>query len=276
MPAPRRTPLPVARRPREEAGSGGLRNLLVTVLTVVLVGGLAVVVPTLLPALLPAFLPPVLGGDPDAGRPGEPAVAGPGSYAFTATQRGRPRVPVAYSPCDPIRVVVNLDGAPEPRTDLQHVREGMRRIGEATGLRLEYAGSSSARPRRGEGRVELGAGDLEDPDPVLVTFADAAEVPQLGGRVAGMGGSVMVEQGGWRRYLTGQVTLDVDALAELHGEAGGEEVAAAVTLHELGHLVGLDHVEDPRELMHDTTTRQRDLGPGDLRGLRALGRGRCA
>ena len=151
----------------------------------------------------------------------------------------------------------------------------MARIGETTGLRLEYAGTSSARPRWGEGRVELGAGALSDPDPVLVTFADADEVPQLEGRVAGVGGSVMVERAGWRRYLTGQVTLDRDAFAELEDRPDGDTVAAAITLHEFGHLVGLDHVDDPRELMHATTTTQRDLGPGDLRGLRALGQGRC-
>lgn len=259
-------------RPRGEDGAGGLRNLLVTVLTVLLVGGLAVAVPTLLPSFVRPLLGDGSGGPGNAGT----AAAGPGSFAFTATQRGRPRVPVAYSPCDPIRVEVNLDGAPEPETDLAHVRRAMARISEATGLRLEYAGTSSARPRWEEGRVDLGIDGIRDPDPVLVSFADADEVPSLRGRVAGIAGSVMVERGGWRRYLTGQVTLDTDAFAELHDRPGGDEVAAAITLHELGHLVGLDHVDDPRELMHDTTTSQRDLGPGDLRGLRALGRGRCA
>ncbi|KQT94156.1 hypothetical protein ASG49_04400 [Marmoricola sp. Leaf446] len=274
MPAPRRTPprgpSGTAHHPRDEAGSGGLRNLLVTLLTVVLVGGLAVAVPT----LLPAVLRPLVGGE-DAGTAGT-AASGPGSFAFAATQRGRPRVPVTYSSCDPVRVEVNLDGAPDARVGLDHVRRAMARISEATGLRLEYAGRSSARPRWGEGRVELGPADLGDPDPVLVTFADAEEVPALEGRVAGLGGSVMVERGGWRRYLTGQVTLDRDAFAELEDRPDGDAVAAAITLHEFGHLVGLDHVDDPRELMHATTTTQRDLGPGDLRGLQALGRGRCA
>ncbi|WP_148076938.1 matrixin family metalloprotease [Nocardioides aurantiacus] len=269
MPAPRRTPLRTVSRPRDEAGSGGLRNLFVTLLTVVLVGGLAVAVPT----LLPAVLRPLVGGE-DPGTAGT-AAAGPGSFAFAATQRGRPRVPVTWSSCDPVRVEVNLDGAPDPRTGLDHVRRAMSRINEATGLRLEYAGRSSARPRWDQGRVELGPGDLGDPDPVLVTFSDADEVPALEGRVAGLGGSVVVERGGWRRYLTGQVTLDREALAELQDRPDGDAVAAAITLHEFGHLVGLDHVEDPRELMHATTTTQRDLGPGDLRGLQALGRGRC-
>ncbi|WP_445257184.1 matrixin family metalloprotease [Nocardioides aurantiacus] len=272
MPAPRRTSSPVPGRARDEDGSGGLRNLLVTAVTVVLVVGLAVAVPSLLPSARP-LLDPLVGGP---GRTAQTAAPGEGSFAFTATQRGRPRVPVAYSSCDPVRVEVNLDGAPDPEADLAHVRRAMARIGEATGLSLEYAGTSSARPRWEEGRVDLGLRDVTDPDPVLVTFADADEVPALEGRVAGIGGSVMVERDGWRRYLTGQVTLDRDALAELHDRPGGEEVAAAITLHELGHLVGLDHVDDPGELMHATTTSQRDLGPGDLRGLRALGLGRCA
>jgi len=42
----------------------------------------------------------------------------------------------------------------------------------------------------------------------------------------------------------------------------------------LGHLVGLDHVDDPTQLMH-VVSPVFDLGPGDRAGLARLGAGPC-
>lgn len=48
----------------------------------------------------------------------------------------------------------------------------------------------------------------------------------------------------------------------------------AMLLHELGHLVGLGHVNDPRSLMYPSTTHHRaQYARGDLRGLWTLGAG---
>nr|WP_269329758.1 matrixin family metalloprotease [Kineosporia babensis] len=52
----------------------------------------------------------------------------------------------------------------------------------------------------------------------------------------------------------------------------------AVVLHEFGHLVGLDHVDDPAELMYRTpTARPHSDGfeLGDRRGLARLSGGPC-
>jgi hypothetical protein len=46
-------------------------------------------------------------------------------------------------------------------------------------------------------------------------------------------------------------------------------------MHELAHVVGLAHVDDPRELMYADNLGHQAFGPGDLTGLAALGRGRC-
>ena len=46
--------------------------------------------------------------------------------------------------------------------------------------------------------------------------------------------------------------------------------------HELGHLVGLDHVQAATQLMYpETTSDLTDFAPGDRQGLAALGRGTC-
>ena len=46
-------------------------------------------------------------------------------------------------------------------------------------------------------------------------------------------------------------------------------------LHELGHVLGLDHVDNADELMNDDNLGLTAYGPGDLAGLRQLGNGPC-
>ncbi len=47
-------------------------------------------------------------------------------------------------------------------------------------------------------------------------------------------------------------------------------------LHELGHLVGLDHTSDRSQLMFsEAQFNVRDYGRGDLRGLARLGTQAC-
>jgi hypothetical protein len=47
-------------------------------------------------------------------------------------------------------------------------------------------------------------------------------------------------------------------------------------LHELAHLVGLNHVSSPSNLMNtEMEPGVTDFGAGDLTGLAALGRGTC-
>ena len=46
-------------------------------------------------------------------------------------------------------------------------------------------------------------------------------------------------------------------------------------MHELGHVVGLAHVDDSREVMYADNVGVTQFGSGDLAGLAALGRGRC-
>ena len=45
----------------------------------------------------------------------------------------------------------------------------------------------------------------------------------------------------------------------------------AIVDHEFGHLVGLDHVTDPGELMAEVNLGRTSYGPGDLEGLARLG-----
>lgn len=74
------------------------------------------------------------------------------------------------------------------------------------------------------------------------------------------------------------LALDGPSFAALQpkGKVSAEDVGRAVILHELGHLVGLGHVEDPTQVMYPSSSYEvTSLATGDLNGLAKLGRGDC-
>ena len=147
----------------------------------------------------------------------------------------------------------------------------MGEVSRRTGLDLRYDGTSTERPRAPRPGWRPG----RRPPPVLVSFATEQEVPALAGPAAGVGGSTSVRRSRLSTYVTGQVTLDIDSFDPLLDRPAFHSSARAIVMHELGHLVGLDHVRDPGELMHAQNRDQTDFGPGDLRGLALLGKGPC-
>ncbi|MGH2640544.1 MAG: matrixin family metalloprotease, partial [Actinomycetota bacterium] len=74
------------------------------------------------------------------------------------------------------------------------------------------------------------------------------------------------------QYFGGIIVMDAEATSQRgfgHSYAHG-----SVLLHELGHIMGLDHVKDPDQLMYSGRHPSYGLqgfGAGDLEGLRHLG-----
>lgn len=198
--------------------------------------------------------------------------SGPGTFRFIAHQPGDVDRPVTYDSCERVRVRLNPDGGPDDSEAI--VRDAIRTVADATGLELVWDGRTDARPSvRGRSAGPLGR--LRGSS-VLVAFATSKEVPALKGDVAGIGGSTRVTDGtGRSRYVGGEVTLNEDAFAHIRPRADGRDEAEAIVLHELGHVVGLDHVQDRGELMNAENLGLDDFGPGDRTGLAALGRGPC-
>lgn len=77
-------------------------------------------------------------------------------------------------------------------------------------------------------------------------------------------------------YVTGQVTLDAPDLREGMRRSGDTTGARGVVMHELGHVLGLGHVDDPDQLMHPEGTVANTFADGDRAGLARLGAGACA
>lgn len=217
-----------------------------------------------------------------SGLPGRPAdaqsrrigpVATPAAasdaFELTSRQEGSDD-PVTYDPCVPIHVVV------DPRTivdgGMRMLREAADRVMDATGLVLVVDGLVEPGERPEDSVV---TSDGKHWSPVLVSWSDPDETPELAGRVAGLGGSTALEIGKHRWYVTGEVTLDGPQVEEVVDQSGWA-AGRAVVMHELGHLVGLAHVDDAGELMQPRGQAGLDTwGDGDLAGLAALGRGRC-
>ncbi|MFC4617036.1 matrixin family metalloprotease [Cellulomonas algicola] len=196
-----------------------------------------------------------------------------GPHTFTAMQPDGSG-PVTYSPCRPIHYVVRPDNAP-PGGDVL-IRTAVQRVAEATGLQFVDDGATTEGPTSDRPAYQ--------PDrygrrwaPVLFTWSTSVETPGLLGDVAGTGGSASVTFGGRSVYVTGEVTLDTEELAPLVATPDGTAVAIGVVTHELAHVVGLGHVDDPTQLMYPSTNLTvTSFAAGDRAGLAALGRGACA
>ncbi|GEK21173.1 matrixin family metalloprotease [Cellulomonas xylanilytica] len=198
---------------------------------------------------------------------------GSGGFSFTAVQPDGAG-PVAYSPCRPIHFVVRPDGAPAGGAELLHT--AVARVSAATGLQFVDDGLTQEAPSTDR--------EAYQPDlygsrwaPVLVAWSTAAETPELADEVAGIAGSASVTRAGRTVYVTGSVTLDSQDIGTLAAAPATRATALGVISHELAHLVGLDHVDDPTQLMYPSTSVTRSgFGAGDLAGLAALGSGECA
>lgn len=224
------------------------------------------------PSLLPAPLRELVGLAPER-LASAPDVDGIGTYAFMAHQPNDPDAPVAYDPCRPLKVRINPELAPPGGVEI--VREAMDRVSAATGLVLQYDGSTTERPRWDNEFAPSFLGQVRT-RPALVSWAEESEVPELEGDVAGIGGSLAVRtELGPARYVTGGVTLDAATFRMLADRPDGAAEMRAIVLHELGHLVGLAHVDDPNELMHGDNLGLLDFGPGDRAGLARVGSGSC-
>ena len=190
---------------------------------------------------------------------------------FIATQEGSEE-PVAYDPCRPIHVVVNGGAPPVP---------GVRRHGgvrprdrRATGLQFVYDGTTDEAPSEDRSPYQPERYG-ERWAPLLISWSDPTETPELEGDTVGLGGSSYVTVDRGSVYVTGTIELDGPELADIALGPEGLPGARSVIEHELGHVLGLDHVEDPSQLMNPTTGSVTTFADGDLTGLYRLGRGEC-
>lgn len=275
-------PRPVTRRGR------GLR-IIATVLLVAFVGGgvwwgvtQAGVGPGPGPASADAASVPPAFDRPPAGLEETPRPAGlpqgaaretpTSGFRYLAHQSDRV-TPVTWSPCRPIHYVVRA--ANQPAGGSAILAAAFAAASKATGIRFILDGATDQGP-------------VEDPPayqpdvygqrwaPVVVDWATTQEVPDFGVDVAGEAGPLgTYTDTGETVWVSGRVSLDAAYFRGLVGTEKGRRQAQAIVMHELGHLMGLAHVNDKRQLMFPQAGSTMAYGPGDLAGLQSLGRGPC-
>jgi hypothetical protein len=167
--------------------------------------------------------------------------------------------PVRWDPCTPVRWTTRPSDPAWLRT---LAADAADTLGASAGVTFEYVASSdeTVGPSRAltDGRAWA---------PVLVTLTTPEESGWLAANERGLALPVTVAG----QFVTGQVLLQ--AHMDLTPDMASREGSWGATLmHEWGHVVGLDHVGDPAQLMHaEPLPGPAAWGPGDLRGFRALG-----
>ena len=181
------------------------------------------------------------------------------SYAFVA--KGPNGLPVGWDACEPIRYVVNPEGAPNGWEGV--VDDAISAVEEASGFDFKPAGTSD------DTSADRRATDAREGLPVLIDWATPDEVDTLRGDTVGVGGSSAVTRNGETRFITGVVVLD-ELEFDRMSRTGQDRAASLILAHELGHVLGLDHVDDPSQLMNPSYVGQRGFGEGDVAGLKVL------
>jgi hypothetical protein len=200
-----------------------------------------------------------------------------GEHAFIL--RGRDGSPIRWDPCGPIRYVVNDRYATAGALD--DVREAVRRVSEATGVRFAYEGTSDRTPDQTiDVQFQTFTGGQKAYLPLLIAWVphrvfrldvDAEDAVAFGLPFRGDGVNADT-------YMSGVIAVDAGDDAP----PGFDErySRGVILMHELGHIMGLGHVDSPHEIMWSPEVDpdvmpdlfQTEWGPGDLVGLAALGR----
>jgi hypothetical protein len=203
--------------------------------------------------------------------------------AFTVYKMAEaPQALGRWDPCTPIGYRVNRTLATPGA--IADVREAVRRVSAATGLRFVYRGTTTVVPQARWADHAYPA-DTQ----LIVAWVRPSQTtlwPQgtitVNGQdtLAGRGGSWHVhatDSAGrlWGRYNRGFVLMNAHLKFPAgFGATGRSGSRGRALMHEMGHVVGLDHPvrSDRQEVMNpELLPRPAHWGKGDLAGLRVVG-----
>jgi hypothetical protein len=175
--------------------------------------------------------------------------------------------PVTYDPCHPIDYVINPAGAPADY--LSFIEPAIKAAQHASGLKFVYRGTTSATSDSRQRHTSTR-------QPVVIAFPTALDSPKATADAVGLGGSTAIVVNGAVRphYVTGAIAL-LSSWFNRQSALHRTDAEQGVVMHELGHVLGLGHVQDPGQLMYPSATGQATYGPGDLAGLAVAGAGTC-
>lgn len=177
--------------------------------------------------------------------------------------------PVRWNACAPIRWVLNTDGAPAGA--IEDIEAALASVAAVSGLEFEFAGPTDEPPSQDRAPYQPERYGREDWAPVLISWAAPGPGMPLGDRDRAVAVPIAIGDNELTQFVSGQILFNRERPLQ-RGFADRGSSLGSTTMHELGHLVGLDHVSDPDQLMFPHP----HLGPvrwgdGDRRGLRIVG-----
>lgn len=179
------------------------------------------------------------------------SAAVPSDRASSATPARFTRVdaghPVVWQTCAPIEVLVNP--GPGGATAFAEIRAAFDEVSAFSGLLFHLQRDDTLVPHA-NWAVSPEASRRGSPAPVLVGWVDPSSTDLLRKGVAGAAVANPARRNGQRHLVTGAIALDATQYDEFAPRAGAGKTRRNLLLHEIGHLLGLDHVDDRDALMY--------------------------
>ncbi|MFY0408894.1 matrixin family metalloprotease [Solicola sp. PLA-1-18] len=178
--------------------------------------------------------------------------------------------------CATIGYRINTSGAPSWAA--AQVREVLDEVSRRSGHTFAYRGTTTVVPDTGSvypGDTDLVLAWVKPGQSSLLGKDQAASAVAVGGILSSQQVGVKADGTARRRADDGLVLMNREFSYQRGMAAAAphyQTPAGQVLLHEMGHVLGLDHVDNEQQLMNPVLLDGRPgLGAGDVAGMKAMG-----